>query len=132
MSDLSGLLRPPVPVLVAGAVAGVVVAVSRCRRVAVHGTSMAPALVADDRLLLVPAWRLRIGDVIALRDPRDAGRFLVKRVAGVDRASGRLTVLGDNPTASTDSRVFGPVSRRAVLGRAVYRYAPLARAGRLA
>jgi nickel-type superoxide dismutase maturation protease len=131
MSDLSGLLRPPVPVLAAVVAAAVVVVASRCRRVAVHGASMAPALLADDRLLLVPAWRLRTGDVVALRDPRDPDRFLVKRVATVDREAGRLTVLGDNPGASTDSRAFGAVPRRAVLGRAVYRYAPMARAGRL-
>jgi len=40
-------------------------------------------------------------------------------------------VRGDNPDASTDSRVFGPVRRRAVIGRAVYRYWPPARRGTL-
>jgi hypothetical protein len=40
-------------------------------------------------------------------------------------------VLGENAGASTDSRAFGAVSRGALLGRAVYRYAPTARAGRL-
>jgi type IV secretory pathway protease TraF len=38
-------------------------------------------------------------------------------------------VEGDNPDKSTDSRVFGPVDQKALMGRAVYRYAPRARSG---
>ena len=54
---------------------------------------------------------------------------MVKRVAAVD-ATG-LTVLGDNPAASTDSRTFGTVDPSLVLGRAIYRYWPEQRRGRL-
>ena len=88
---------------------------------------MRPALTPGDRLLVV-RLRPRAGDVVALRDPR-TGRTIVKRVASVDGAS--VVVLGDNAEASTDSRTFGPVELSAVLGRAVYRYAPTARAGRI-
>jgi inner membrane protease subunit 1 len=42
----------------------------------------------------------------------------------------RVDVRGDNEAASTDSRHFGPVPRRAVRGRVLYRYGPPARAGR--
>jgi hypothetical protein len=56
---------------------------------------------------------------------------MVKRLDAVDRHSGVLTVLGDNPGASTDSRAFGPVRRDLYLGRAVYQYAPPGRTGRL-
>jgi signal peptidase I len=48
-------------------------------------------------------------------------------VAAVD--DGRCTLLGDRPEASTDSRIFGPVPLEDVLGRAVFRYAPLVRFG---
>ena len=51
---------------------------------------------------------------------------LVKRVAVV--ADDGIVVLGDDPERSTDSRVFGPVPRKALIGVAVYRYAPFARA----
>jgi signal peptidase I len=51
----------------------------------------------------------------------------VKRVATVDP----LTVVGDNRDASTDSRVFGALDRRDVVGRVVYRYLPEGRRGRL-
>jgi hypothetical protein len=67
--------------------------------------------------------------VVAVVDPRDRERVLVKRVDSVD-ADG-VTVVGDNPAASTDSRTFGAVDPTLVLGRAVYRYWPAARRGRL-
>jgi nickel-type superoxide dismutase maturation protease len=97
--------------------------------VAVEGGSMRPALEPGDRLLVVRRRRYRPGDVVALRDPRHPDRVVVKRVAALD--GDRLVVLGDAPDASTDSRTFGPVAAGAVLGRAVYRYAPASRAGRL-
>ena len=90
---------------------------------------MLPRLEPGDRLVLLPLRRVRPGMVVALPEPGDPGRVLVKRVAAVD--GDRVTVLGDNPAASTDSRTFGPVPAAALLGRAVYRYAPLPRAGRL-
>jgi nickel-type superoxide dismutase maturation protease len=105
--------------------------VAPLRRVVVHGESMAPALLAGDRLLVSAVAAIHAGDVVALRDPRDAGRVLVKRVAALDQRGRRLTVLGDNPAASTDSREFGAVALGAVLGRCVLRYHPEARRGSL-
>jgi phage repressor protein C with HTH and peptisase S24 domain len=86
---------------------------------------MEPALVAGDRLLLFPALSLRAGDIVALRDPRDRGQLLVKRITAPGRRV--VTIEGDNPA----SRVFDPIERRAVVGRAVYRYAPAGRVGRV-
>ncbi len=99
------------------------------RRVAVTGDSMLPALVAGDRLVVVGGGRARVGDVVAVTDPRVPSRLLVKRVAAVGPEG--VTVLGDNPTASTDSRELGPLAPAAVRGRAVYRYFPDSRRGRL-
>ena len=103
-------------------------------RVEVTGTSMAPALRPGDRLLVVgtpwlPQPWPKLGSVVAVRDPRLPARILIKRVAGVDRRQGTLEVVGDATGASTDSRIFGPVDRTLVMGRAVYRYAPAARSG---
>ena len=89
---------------------------------------MRPDLTPGDRVVVL-RLRPRPGDVVALRDPREPERTIVKRVLAVDGA--QLTVLGDNAEASTDSRTFGPVLRSSVLGRVVYRYAPTERAGRL-
>jgi nickel-type superoxide dismutase maturation protease len=96
------------------------------RLVVVDGDSMRPTLEPGDRLLVL-ALPPRGGDVVAVQRH---DRVIVKRVAAIDH-DGTLTVLGDNAAASTDSRDFGPVTPDTVLGRAVYRYAPPARVGRL-
>lgn len=86
---------------------------------------MAPTLEPGDRLLVTRGRRARPGDLVALPDPRAADRLLVKRVGAVEGDT--VTVLGDNPAASTDSRQFGPVPTRSLLGRVRYRYAPAER-----
>ena len=96
------------------------------RRLTVQGDSMRPAFEPGDRLVAIRPWPLRPGQVVALRDPRD-GRLLVKRIAAVD--GDLVDVQGDNSSASTDSRHFGPVSRRRLIGRVVYRYHPPSRSG---
>jgi signal peptidase I len=88
---------------------------------------MEPTLSAGDRLLVVRSPRLRVGDVVALRAPGDERTVLVKRVEALVPEG--VVVLGDNRAASTDSRGFGPVPRKAVLGRVIRRYAPAERAG---
>jgi nickel-type superoxide dismutase maturation protease len=90
---------------------------------------MRPALVSGDRLLVLRDGRARVGDVVAVADPRLPSRTLVKRVAA--RGPEGVTVLGDNAAASTDSRKLGPVPTTALRGRAVYRYFPDTRRGLL-
>jgi nickel-type superoxide dismutase maturation protease len=101
----------------------------RVGKVEVQGASMAPTLLAGDRLLVARFRPVRVGDVVAVPDPRQPARLLVKRVAG--RSAAGWDVRGDHPEGSTDSRHFGAVADAAVVGVAVYRYAPPARAGRL-
>jgi nickel-type superoxide dismutase maturation protease len=99
------------------------------RRVEVVGDSMVPALRPGERLLVLRVAPARVGDVVAVADPRLPHRILVKRVAALGPEG--VTVLGDNPVASTDSRLLGPVAPAAVRGRAVYRYFPAERRGLL-
>jgi mitochondrial inner membrane protease subunit 1 len=110
--------------VVASAIAVVAV---RPRRVVVHGMSMEPTLAPGDRVLVLRARRLHAEDVVAVRDPRDRRRVLVKRIGAV--LEDEIVVRGDNPAASTDSRSFGPVPRSSVIGRVVRCYAPSWRAG---
>lgn len=91
---------------------------------------MAPGLVPGDRLLAVRSAHYAVGDVVVVPDPRLPRRLLVKRLAG-RAGAGAVLVLGDNPSASTDSRALGPVAEAAITGRCVYRYAPPTRVGRL-
>jgi nickel-type superoxide dismutase maturation protease len=112
--------------MAAAVAAGAVAAAQRPRRVVVEGWSMEPTLAPGDRLLVVRRRRLRVGDIVAVRDPR-GHRVLVKRVSAL--IGDDVVVRGDNPVASTDSATLGALSRRAVLGRVVRRYAPAWRAG---
>jgi nickel-type superoxide dismutase maturation protease len=99
------------------------------RRVEVAGDSMLPTLHPGDRLLVLRPAPARRGDVVAVVDPRLAARTMVKRVAAVGPEG--ITVLGDNPAASTDSRDLGPLPPAVVRGRIFYRYFPASRRGRL-
>ncbi|HVM00755.1 MAG TPA: nickel-type superoxide dismutase maturation protease [Egibacteraceae bacterium] len=113
--------------LAAGAV--LVGAAAAHGRFVVRGESMTPTLEPGDRLL-VRRWpaRARPGDLVVVVQPGPPDRLVVKRLAAA--RSSRLTVLGDNPAASTDSRHYGDLPRGALRGRVVYRYAPAERSGR--
>jgi len=105
-------------------------------RLEVDGESMLPTLLPGDRLVVVRlprCWPLRAGWIVAAHDPRRGahGPVMVKRVAPAPAPRGTVRLEGDNAAASTDSRAFGPLDRRLVVGRAVYRYAPPGRSGRL-
>lgn len=89
---------------------------------------MLPSFEEGDRVLAARIGRIRPGDVVAVPDPREGQRLLVKRVRSVEEDL--LELRGDNDQASTDSRTFGPVNRSAVAGKVVYRYWPPERAGR--
>ncbi len=113
---------------VALALLAAAVLASSLRRVRVEGASMRPALEEGDLLLVGtrPLFRRvpRAGEVVAVRDPRQVERVLVKRVRAVDPRAGTLEVRGDAPAASTDSRQFGPVDGALVVGRVLRRYGP--------
>ena len=96
--------------------------------VEVRGRSMAPTLRPGDRLL-VARLAPRVGDVVLAADPREPGRELIKRVASAD--DGGVVLRGDNPAASTDARTFGSLPADAVRWRAIGRYWPIDRIGRL-
>lgn len=95
---------------------------------------MSPTLRPGDWLLVdSDAYRERlplVGELVLVPDPREPGRLLVKRAAGID-AQGWLLVAGDALEASTDSRTFGAVDPSTVEGRPHFRYWPAGRIGRL-
>ena len=119
------------------------VAFVTARRVTVHGWSMAPTLIPGERLLFYRLAyvrrRPRTGEIVLVAHPLRPRLRMVKRVTAVPGqtvgglmhprvlAKGEYWVEGDNSDASTDSREFGPVSRREILGRAWVRYWPTER-----
>jgi nickel-type superoxide dismutase maturation protease len=100
------------------------------RLVVVRGPSMAPAVRDGDRLVV---WlgRVRhtpsIGRVVLVELPDRP--LSVKRLTAVE-ADGRVSVEGDNPFASTDSRSLGALPATALRGVVLMRVWP--RPGRLA
>jgi signal peptidase I len=112
-------------VALAGSVVAVAVLVSLARAldvVAVQGDSMAPSLRPGDRLVVARLTRLpRPREIVVARDPRDPDRELVKRVASV--SGGAVTLIGDNPSRSTDARAFGAVPVADVRWRVLFRLA---------
>lgn len=89
----------------------------------VTGPSMVPTLLHGDHLLVHYGGRLRAGDVAVMRHPLQQDLLIVKRL--IERQPAGWWVLGDNPAAEGDSRVFGAVPAELVLGRVRARYRPV-------
>jgi signal peptidase I len=122
-------------------------------RVAVTEGSMAPAILPGDWLIvnpLVGRWPPP-GSVVVFREPL-GDTLAIKRVVGrggdrVRFADGYLTLAPDEAwlTADADEKAaaavgfgppidsarFGPVGEEGLVGRALFRYAPLRRIGRI-
>jgi hypothetical protein len=89
------------------------------------------------RIIGLPGEALRVGGGVqingrVLDEPYAHGTTPHEQHRGINRLEeDQYFLLGDNRGASTDSRDFGPVRAADILGTAVARYWPLARAGRL-
>ena len=122
--------------LMLGMAAGISVGRRWLDVVEVRGGSMAPSLLPGDRLLVEShsyrSRQPRPAEVVLAADPREPDRELIKRVASVDSAAGTADLRGDAPDESTDSREFGAIPLSEIRWRAVFRYWPPQRAGRLA
>lgn len=106
------------------------------RRATVRGPSMTPTLLPGERLLFDRLAYVRgpprSGEIVLVAHPLRPELRMLKRLAGVPGDAiggqtlglGEYWVLGDNEAKSTDSREFGPVRRRDLLGRAWVRYWP--------
>ncbi|MFF3749588.1 nickel-type superoxide dismutase maturation protease [Streptomyces sp. NPDC002018] len=88
----------------------------------VRGPSMYPTLKHGDQLLVHYRAPVKAGAVAVLRHPLQQDLLIVKRL--VERRDGGWWVLGDNPGAEGDSRVFGAVPEELLLGRVRARYRP--------
>ena len=61
----------------------------------------------------------KINDLVIVRDPRN-NREILKRV--ILLRNNTYVVEGDNKKESTDSRVFGPVRKKAIIGRVINQF----------
>lgn len=87
-------------------------------RFVVSGHSMEPTFKPGEALLVSSIPYLftqpKVGDVVVIKDPRDA-RLLLKRIKKIEK--GKFFVSGDNHRASTDSKTFGAIPDKSILGK---------------
>jgi len=107
----------------------------------VSGNSMAPTFHNGDYLIIDElSYEVRKperGEVIVFRYPKNPSQFFIKRIAGLPGetingiilANNEYYVLGDNTSASSDSRYWGPVKSNLIVGRALVRLWPVSGLG---
>ncbi|MEP6902599.1 MAG: nickel-type superoxide dismutase maturation protease [Actinomycetota bacterium] len=90
------------------------------RAVLVEGDSMLPTLKNGDGILIDADAVISEGDIVLAKHPFKKSVIILKRLAEIDE-NGNYFLVGDNPAESTDSRTFGAISAKHILGKAVCR-----------
>lgn len=95
------------------------------RRFRISGPSMMPLLQPGEEVLIDPlAYTEQTpepGDIVVAEHPTLPGFRLVKRVVAV-LDTGDCILIGDNSSESTDSRSFGAVPCKKIVGRVTSRF----------
>ncbi len=97
----------------------------RRKRLKVVGNSMLPLLQPGEEILIAPhaydKSQPKINDIVVVKHPLDRTLTIVKRVKAI-ASDGNYFLVGDNPTASTDSRHWGAISHQEILGKVTNRF----------
>lgn len=83
--------------------------------------SMEPA-IKEGSTLLVSRYHYffrkpKANEIVILHDPTDLKRFIIKRIKGVKE--NKIFVVGDNEKESIDSRQFGWVDKKDIVGKVI-------------
>ena len=94
----------------------------RRRGFLVEGDSMSPTLKDGDAVLINPKEKVSEGDIVLANHPYKQSVKILKRVENFTE-KGDLYLVGDNPESleSTDSRSFGAVPLKYLIGKATCR-----------
>ena len=92
-------------------------------RFVVSGKSMEPKFYNGDKLFVSERFyklrKPRVGDAVIIKDPRDK-RLILKRIESIEGK--KYFVRGDNIEWSTDSRAFGAVHFKDIVGKVIVKY----------
>ena len=83
----------------------------------VKGSSMLPNYKEGDYLLINKLTKPKKGDAVVLKHPK-TNELILKRVSRIN--GNKVFVTGDNKEFSKDSRHFGFVDRKYILGRVLF------------
>lgn len=101
--------------------------IRRRLRMRVTGESMQPILMPGDLVLVdrraYTADLPKPGDVVVARHPHQKNLTIIKRVVAVSEDE-RLDLRSENSGAGSDSRQFGLIPRRLLIGRVTSRIPP--------
>ena len=86
----------------------------------VQGDSMLPGLKDGDLVLVNPYAAPQIDDIVLARHPFKRSVQIIKRIKEIS-PEGRYFLVGDNADESTDSRSFGAIPAKDILGKVVSR-----------
>ena len=89
----------------------------------VEGDSMLPVLKDGDLVLINPHADLQVGDIVLAQHPFKQSVKIIKRIAEI-LSGERYILLGDNLDESSDSRNFGAIAAKDILGKAEAKIKP--------
>jgi nickel-type superoxide dismutase maturation protease len=98
----------------------------RRKRLKVVGNSMLPLLQPGEEILIdLNAYRQivpQVGDIVVTKYRDRLNLIIIKRITAVNE-DGSCFLSGDNPSESTDSRHWGTVPVKDILGKVTSRFA---------
>ena len=86
----------------------------------VEGNSMNPTLSNGDVVLIESGVPVIPGDIVLANHPYKQSVKMLKRIEAID-GNERYTLIGDSPDESTDSRTFGTIAGKEIIGKVVGR-----------
>ena len=89
-------------------------------RFKVENVSMEPTIHSGDFVFAVKYFlrKPKEGDIVVLKHPKKEMK-LIKRIKKIENE--KYFVVGDNPAYSSDSRDFGFVERKEIIGKVIIR-----------